>query len=286
MDRLKTIIVDCELLSMSQFERACRAAADIELAGMFDNAEDALEYARRNQIDIAFMDAVLPGMSGIELGKELRKLYPDMLMIYVTAYSGYVVDILRMKADYCVLKPYGIPDVEDAMMRVRLLAKRLKKRVRVEAFGKFEVYVDEQPVIFGNKKARELFAFCIHRDGAAVTMEEVIDTLWQERPYDDKVKRLYRKAVGAVKSTFEKLGATEIFCNNRGGCYVMKRLVDCDLYKLVDEGIFPMTMKEFTEKSYMSQYSWAEERVPQLMALFVAAEEEEKRRMSHFAYEQ
>lgn len=175
---MKTILVDDELFAMEQFEQECRELAEIELVGKFDRSEDALSYAKKNPVEFALMDICLPGMDGIELGKELKKINPDVILIYVTGHSKYVVDTLKIKADYCVMKPYDKEDIADAIARAKLLSNRFHKRMRVVTFGKFEVYVDEKPLHFGNAKARELFAYCVHREGATIMMDEAIDVLW------------------------------------------------------------------------------------------------------------
>lgn len=258
---MKTILVDDQLLAMKQFEQECSELEEIELVGKFDNAEDALAYARENLVEFALMDICLPGMNGIELGRELKKINPDIILIYVTGYSNYVIDTLKIKADYCIMKPYDRADIADAIMRAKLLANRFRKRMRVVAFGRFEVYVDEQPLYFGNSKARELFAYCVHREGASVTMEEAIDVLWPDRPYDDKVKRLYRKAVNAIQTTLEDLDLDNVFISNRGNCHVERKSMDCDLYRF-SEGEMQETQKRMAVKlGYLVDYSWAEYRV-------------------------
>lgn len=230
---MKTILVDDQLLAMEQFEQECEGLEEIELVGKFDNAEDALQYATNNPVEFALMDICLPGMNGIELGRELKKINADMILIYVTGYSSFVVDTMKIKADYCIMKPYDKADIADAVIRARLLSNRFRKRMRVVTFGRFEVYVDENPLYFGNSKAKELFAYCVHREGAIVTMEEIIDVLWPDRPYDDKVKRLYRKAVSAILTTLEEVNLQRVFISNRGNCHVEKSNMDCDLFRYV-----------------------------------------------------
>ena len=71
----------------------------------------------------------MPGINGLELGSALRKSNPDAIIIYVSSYPEYFTDAYRnVRADYYMLKPYKHEDVEDALERARLLAKRQKKK--------------------------------------------------------------------------------------------------------------------------------------------------------------
>ncbi len=266
---MKTILVDDELLAMEQFEQECRGIEEIELVGKFDNGEDALNYAGNHKVEFALMDICLPGMDGIELGLALKKINPDIILIYVTGYSRYVVDTMKIKADYCIMKPYNKADIADAFQRAKLLSKRLQKRVRVTTFGRFEVYVDDQPLYFSNGKAKELFAYCIHCEGAIITMEEAIDILWTDRPYDERVKRLYRKAVSAIQNAMEEKGLQDVFVSNRGNCHIERKNVDCDLYQLMEGNIVASRQKDMMKEGYLGDYSWAEARNVRLSEQFL-----------------
>lgn len=278
---MKTIIVDDDLMGTEIFEQEFGQLLDIDIVGRFENGEDALHFAQSNPVEFALMDIMLPGMSGIDLGYELKKLNPDMIIIYLTGYSRYVVDTMRMKADYCIMKPYDIRDIRDAAMRVKLLSKRFQKRMQIVTCGRFEVFVDGKPVHFGNNKARELFALCVDREGAAVSMEEAIDVLWPERIYDDRVKRLYRKSVGAILSALEAVGERAVFVSNRGSCYLVRDKVECDLYHILDEGQLSARQRDILlNQGYMMDYSWAETRNSRFFSMLYQNDEEKRPELS------
>ena len=39
------------------------------------------------RFDVIFSDVVMPGMSGVELGQEVRRLYPDISIVLASGYS-------------------------------------------------------------------------------------------------------------------------------------------------------------------------------------------------------
>lgn len=253
---MKTIIVDDEPLSVEQFRLECSDVAEIEVAGVFTSPVEALHYAEAHPVEFALLDVEMPGMNGIELAQRLRALHPRMIIIFVSAYSEYVLDALRMKGDYYVLKPYSREDILDALTRARLLAKGQEKRVRFHTFGRFEVYIDGVSVHFPNAKSRELLALCVDHNGGMVTMEEAVDKLWPEKDYDSRAKALYRKAVIGIHEVLHKHGADGAFENQRGSCHVVRDRIECDYFEYLDG-------RDLSEcgyhQEYMFEYDWAEE---------------------------
>lgn len=254
--KLKTILVDDELWSMEQFELECRDA-DIELAGKFESAKEALSYAETNVVDLAFLDVELPDMNGILLGKKLREINYDMIVIYISAYEQYIKDaIFDVKADYYLLKPYDHKDITDILNRARYLSGRLRRHVTVRTFGTFDVFVDGRLIEFTNQKAKELFALCIDRGGGEVMMREAIDLLWEGRAYDDKVKSLYRKAVSYLNMILKEYGAECVFSSGRGNCHVNRQELTCDYFEILDGKSIKDSL---FDGGYMTNYSWSEE---------------------------
>jgi DNA-binding NtrC family response regulator len=63
--------------------------------------------------DVVFSDVVMPGMSGVELGKEIRRLYPDLPVILASGYSSVIAESGTHGFEL-LHKPYSI----DALSRI------------------------------------------------------------------------------------------------------------------------------------------------------------------------
>lgn len=72
----------------------------------FSDPEDLLEASEKNGgFDIYILDVIMPGMTGIELGKSLREHGYDGKIIYLTSSEEYSLDAFRVKAYDYIIKP-------------------------------------------------------------------------------------------------------------------------------------------------------------------------------------
>ena len=252
---MRTILVDDEILSLEYFATECESIKDIEIVEKFSFPTDALEYAKNNVVDLVISDINMPEMSGLELAKALKKINKDIIIVYVTGYGEYAQEAMALRAATYIMKPYSRDDIEFAVNRAKLLYRGNKKNLFIRTFGRFDIFVDGKPLQFKNAKAKELMALCIEHYGGIVTMDEAIDKLWEDKPYNDATKALYRKAVMAMKNTLQTVDAEDIIEKSRGSIFVEPDKVDCDYFKLMagDEETINSYMGEF-----MQEYSWAE----------------------------
>ncbi len=245
-----------------KLEEALDSIREVDVVGSFRSSKEALEYAEKNTVEFAILDIEMPEINGLDLGKRLREAFPGIVLIYTTVRVDWIADVIRMKADYCMIKPYSRYDIEDAAERAILLSKRQKKHLTAHMFGRFDVFLNGQVLHFKNAKSKELLALCMDRCGGNVSMEEVIDKLWPERAYDEKVKRLYRKAVMNLQGTLREKGITELFQTARGSCHISKEEVECDYYTYL---IAPEKNEKMFQGDYLFDYSWGEETLANLM---------------------
>ena len=259
---MKTILVDDLLGMMMQFKLECADLPEIELVGEFTNSMDALEFAKNNLVEFALLDIEMPGMNGVDLAKELRKLYPGVIIVFVTGHKEYLEDFLTVKADYYVLKPYTREDVLEVLQRAKLLSGRLKKRVFIHTFGSFDVFIDDTPIHFKRKKAKELLALLVDRRGTTVTAEEALDLLWEDRTYSTGSTSVYRVTAVSLRETLEEYGISDIIGSTSRGKYIKRGIVDCDLFAFLsgDEDA-----KRRFQGRYLTNYSWGEETLGMLM---------------------
>jgi len=69
------------------FEIMLNNEPDFDLVGSYQSCEEAFYYEEISKTNIVLMDIKLPGISGIEGIKYLKKHFPEMLIIVCTAYE-------------------------------------------------------------------------------------------------------------------------------------------------------------------------------------------------------
>lgn len=71
------------------------------------SGEEAIRIVRQQDFDITFMDARMPGMSGVETFREILKMKPNANVVMITAHGGPSVEEASVEGALQVLhKPF------------------------------------------------------------------------------------------------------------------------------------------------------------------------------------
>ena len=127
--------------------------------------------------------------------------------------------------------------------------------IRVQTFGNFEVFADGKPVIFEREKSKELLAYLVDRHGAAVTTEQIAALLWEDIPYDRKLKNRVTATIAALKSSLKAAGIEDILIKTWNHLSLDIAKIKCDAYDY--EKWDAVAVNSF-HGEYMLNYSWAE----------------------------
>lgn len=86
----------------------------------FDNAEDALDAAAKQPFDLALLDVVMSGMTGIDALTILRRLQPNIGIVITTAFATVelAVDAMKKGADEFLTKPFNLAALLVTLKRV------------------------------------------------------------------------------------------------------------------------------------------------------------------------
>jgi DNA-binding response OmpR family regulator len=170
------------------------------------DGKKGLALALSEAPDLILLDVMMPGMSGWDVCRELRRRGVDVPIIMLTA-RGEETDRVRgleLGADDYVTKPFSLREL---LARVRAVLRRPGPRQKFEelAFGDVRVHPRGRRVTRAGREVRltrkeyDLLVYLAVHQGDVVTRERLLDEVWgyerfpTTRTVDTHVLRLRRK---------------------------------------------------------------------------------------------
>ncbi len=113
---MKCIVVDDEPLARQLLGKYINKQDGIELAATCTNALEAFQKLNEVEVDLMFLDIRMPGISGLDFLKSLKK---PPITVLTSAYNEYAVDGFELEvADY-LLKPITYERFEKCIAKIQ-----------------------------------------------------------------------------------------------------------------------------------------------------------------------
>lgn len=99
-------ITDDHLMVIEGIKSLLSNTQSIKWQGHATNATECLDALRKEQPDVLFLDINLPGMSGIELCRQIKTLYPQIHIVALSSFNqlSYIQKMMENMASGYVLK--------------------------------------------------------------------------------------------------------------------------------------------------------------------------------------
>lgn len=162
-----------------------RAGFEVKQA---NNAEDGIEIARNEDIDIVILDVMLPGIDGFEACKILREEIPSLGIIMLTAKTQDIDKIMGLEqgSDDYMTKPFNPTEL---VLRVKSLFRRMDFKQEEDSdkilkydcfkidkysrkFYKDDMEMDLTPTEFS------IIKLFIENPGRAFKRDEILNLVW------------------------------------------------------------------------------------------------------------
>ena len=115
----EVIIVDDESILLSgAIPVLSKVMPNATITG-FLRASEAIDYARKRHISIAFLDIELGNVDGISLCNKLVEINPIINVIFLTSYPEYAIKAWDTKASGFLVKPLQTQDVIEQLKKLR-----------------------------------------------------------------------------------------------------------------------------------------------------------------------
>src|SRR5712675_761392 len=147
MHPLKCLIVDDEPRAEGVIERYLKNISNIDLIAKCENALSALDWLKRQKVDLIFLDISMPFISGIDF---IRTLKNPPKIILTTAHKEFAVESYELNVLDYLLKPISFerflkainklendgtqvikPVIDDSESEVFIYVKSEKKNVKI-----------------------------------------------------------------------------------------------------------------------------------------------------------
>lgn len=118
---MKIFLVDDHSILLEGIRSLLEKENGIEVAGHAASAEEALSFLERQQVDLLICDLSLPGMNGLSLIRQVKRISPNSKIIVLTMHdeAHIVREILREGVDGYLLKRDSHSELLIAIKRVR-----------------------------------------------------------------------------------------------------------------------------------------------------------------------
>jgi two-component system LytT family response regulator len=100
------IAIDDEPIALDVVRSHAAKVPFVNLTEIFTNAFDALNYLKKNKIDLMFLDIKMPDINGIDF---LSSISNPPMVVFTTAYSEHAVKSFELNAIDYLLKPFSLP---------------------------------------------------------------------------------------------------------------------------------------------------------------------------------
>ena len=113
----RLLIVDGETNNRSPLARALRLQGyTVEEAG---SGHETLTLLKLVPYDLMVLDINLPGMSGVEVMRHVRRLHPELIIIVLTSHfsSKNAQEVLGLKAEDYLCKPVSLSEISQAVIK-------------------------------------------------------------------------------------------------------------------------------------------------------------------------
>ncbi|SHH17455.1 response regulator transcription factor [Tepidibacter thalassicus] len=193
-------------------EKSIRTFIKIKLKALgyeiveFENGDEALKKVDKT-IDIALLDVMLPDIDGFEVCKMLRKEYPDIGIIMITAkgQENDKVKGFKCGADDYIVKPFSPKELG---ARIEALIRRIDRNKEIKNIIEhkpFKIDINKKSLVKNNEiipltpTEYAIMEFFMTNPNKVMSRDEILDKVWGEsyfgeiKTVDVNIRRIRQK---------------------------------------------------------------------------------------------
>lgn len=119
MGDLRVLIADDDMGMRTIMRRIVSKVEGFVLVAEAGDGRSALELAEQLKPHVVFLDVEMPEMNGVETARAIQDLDPNIMIIFATAFEGYMGDAFEVYAFDYLMKPFKVERVIQTLERAR-----------------------------------------------------------------------------------------------------------------------------------------------------------------------
>lgn len=156
-------------------------------------AQSALRQLKQQQYDLGLLDIMMPGMDGFSLARHLRRLYPQLPFLFLTArlLKADKLQAYALGAEDYLTKPF---DEEELLCKIRVIMRRHSLESAEEEPAQFRIgayffYYDRQELCYQDERIRltekenEVLRLLCRHQNRILRRDQALDTIYGKRDY-------------------------------------------------------------------------------------------------------
>lgn len=122
----------------------------------YGSGEEFLSAAKAQPFTAAFLDIYMPGMTGMDAAKALRKTDSDCLLIFTTTSTDHALEGFQVRALHYLVKPFAEADIDALTEELLARVPRPDKYLELKADGS-EIRLCYQDIVYAEHFAHVIY---------------------------------------------------------------------------------------------------------------------------------
>ncbi len=221
---IKIMVVDDHQLIINGLKSLVEEEKDIVFSGGANDWEEAQDILQNEKIDVALIDINMPGMSGIDVTRKIKRMYPEVQVLALSMHDDFamVQKMISAGASGYIIKRTTLGVVADAIRIVFEKGKFLSKEIQDILLEGIKVSEDPSGEMNVELSKREHEVLTLL--GRELSNEEIAERLFiSERTVESHRRNIFIKTksksvVGLIKFAIKnnlivnENDATKIIC--------------------------------------------------------------------------
>lgn len=180
------------LLVEDEQSLASLISMNLELEGIrvvhVDSGAVALKEFQSNEFDMVILDVMLPEINGFDLCKMMKKINPEIPILFLTAKatSNDKITGLSIGADDYMIKPF---ELKELLLRTQILLRRYPKQDEEKTvffkgfeinFTTFEIKSPSGELINLSVREFQFLKFLFENKNRVISRNEILEKLWNK----------------------------------------------------------------------------------------------------------